>query len=185
MSFRYGNPDDANWVVGVDKIHHLISMCGGDLKKFESFYLLRRSNYVSIVPASTSSDGGALSFCRHYCSVSDLTWPSFLLQGSQASARDITLGDFTDAVESYMNDANMDPYALVLYLFKMKFGEQESMVYVQDVKAFLQEFASYFQGDDLGKFVKDLELGLKLEGERVQVSQIAAMIKHSSEGFPK
>jgi len=88
MSYRYGNPDDANWVVGVDKIHHLISMCGGDLKKFESFYLLRRSNY-----------------------------------GSQASARDITLGDFTDAVESYMNDANMDPYALVLYLFKMKFGE--------------------------------------------------------------
>lgn len=84
-----------------------------------------------------------------------------------------------------MNDANMDPYALVLYLFKMKFGEQESMVYVQDVKAFLQEFATYFQGDDLGKFVKDLELGLKLEGERVQVSQIAGMIKHSSEGFPK
>ena len=41
MSYRYGNPDDANWVVGVDKIHHLISMCGGDLKKFESFYLLR------------------------------------------------------------------------------------------------------------------------------------------------
>ena len=170
MSFRYGNPDDANWVVGVDKIHHLISMCGGDLKKFESFYLLRRSNYVSIVPASTSSDGGRAFILPPNCSVSDLTWPSLFVQGSQASARDITLGDFTDAVESYMNDANMDPYALVLYLFKMKFGEQEALVYVQDVKAFLQEFASYFQGDDLGKFVKDLELGLKLEGERVQVS---------------
>ena len=47
MTHRYGSPDEANWVVGVDKIHHLISMCGGDLKKFESFYLLRRSNYVS------------------------------------------------------------------------------------------------------------------------------------------
>ena len=47
-SYRYGSVDDANWVVGVDKIHHLISMCGGDLDKFESFYLLRRStNYVS------------------------------------------------------------------------------------------------------------------------------------------
>ena len=124
MSFRYGNPDDANWVVGVDKIHHLISMCGGDLKKFESFYLLRRSNYVSI------SILGALSFCRHNWSVSDLTQLTFCLQGSQSSTRDITLGDFTDAVESYMNDANMDPYALVLYLFKMKFGEQESQVYV-------------------------------------------------------
>jgi|UniRef100_A0A7S3HV36 hypothetical protein len=152
MSLRYGSPEDANWVVGVDKIHHLISMCGGDLKKFESFYLLRRSNYGS--------------------------------QGS-GSTSDITLSDFTDAVESYMNDANMDPYALVLYLFKMKFGEQENLIYVQDVKAFMQEFATYFQGDDLSKFVKDLELGLKLEGERVQVAQIAAMIKHSSEGFPK
>jgi hypothetical protein len=38
------------------------------------------------------------------------------------------------------------------------------------VRAFLQEFASYFQGDDLSLFVKDLELSLKLEGERVQVS---------------
>lgn len=84
-------------------------MFGGDLKKFESFYLLRRSNY-----------------------------------GSQQSTRDITCSDFTDAVESYMNDANMDPYALVLYLFKLKFGEQENLVYLSDVKAFLQEFSTYF-----------------------------------------
>lgn len=47
-SYRYGSPEDANWVIGVDKINHLVSMCGGDLKNFESFYLLRRSNYVSI-----------------------------------------------------------------------------------------------------------------------------------------
>jgi hypothetical protein len=84
-----------------------------------------------------------------------------------------------------MNDANMDPYALVLYLFKLKFGEQENLVYLSDVKAFLQEFSTYFQGDDLNRFVKDVELGHKLEGERVAVQQIAAMIKHASEGFPK
>lgn len=47
-SYRYADPDDANWTVGVDKIPHLISMCGGDLRKSESFYLLRRSNYVSV-----------------------------------------------------------------------------------------------------------------------------------------
>ena len=47
MSFRYADPEDGNWTVGVDKLHHLINLCGGDLKKFESFYLLRRSNYVS------------------------------------------------------------------------------------------------------------------------------------------
>jgi len=43
-----------------------------------------------------------------------------------------------------MNDANMDAYALVLYLFKLKFGEQESLVYLQDVRAFLLEFAAFF-----------------------------------------
>jgi len=46
------------------------------------------------------------------------------------------------------------------------------------------EFAAFFQGDDLSKFVKDLELGLKPEGERVEVVQIASMIKHAAEGFP-
>lgn len=46
-SFRYSNGGEGNWVVGVDKIHQLVSMCGGNLKKFESFYFLRRSNYVS------------------------------------------------------------------------------------------------------------------------------------------
>lgn len=96
-SYRYGSVDDANWVVGVDKIHHLISMCGGDLDKFESFYLLRRStNYGS----------------------------------TKASSCEVSLNDFTEAVESYMNDANMDAYALVLYLFKLKFGEQENLVYL-------------------------------------------------------
>lgn len=84
-----------------------------------------------------------------------------------------------------MNDANTDPYALVLYLFKMKFGEDESLMYLTDVKAFLSEFTSYFEGDDLNCFVKDLQLGLRLEGDRVQVSQIAGLIKHASEGFPK
>ena len=49
MSFRYSDPEDGNWVVGVDKLNHLINLCGGDLKKFESFYLLRRSNYVSTI----------------------------------------------------------------------------------------------------------------------------------------
>ena len=50
MSYRYGSPEDANWTIGVDKINALVGMCGGDLKNFESFYLLRRSNYVSSLP---------------------------------------------------------------------------------------------------------------------------------------
>ena len=81
---------------------------------------------------------------------------NFVLKESLDSTRDISCADFTDAVESYMNDANTDPYALVLYLFKMKFGEDESLMYLTDVKAFLSEFTSYFEGDDLNCFVKDL-----------------------------
>ena len=43
-------------------------------------------------------------------------------------------------------------------------------MYLQDVRAFLLEFAAFFQGDDLSKFVKDLDLSLKLEGDRVEVA---------------
>ena len=67
-----------------------------------------------------------------------------VLKGSIESPREISCADFTDAVESYMNDANTDPYALVLYLFKLKFGEDESLIYLTDVKAFLNEFTSFF-----------------------------------------
>lgn len=86
--------------MGVDKIHHLISMCGADLNKFQSFYLYGEN--------------------------------------------EVTLKDFTKAVETYMNDANLDAYALVLYLFKLKFGEHEDLVYLQDVYAFLDEFEVFF-----------------------------------------
>ena len=48
-SYRYGSPEDANWVISADKISQMVSMCGGDLKNFENFYLLRRSNYVSAI----------------------------------------------------------------------------------------------------------------------------------------
>lgn len=129
-------------------------MCGGNLNKLESFYLLKRS---------AQNDG------------------SFI----EGSTRDVTCSDFTDAVESYINDVNADPYSMVLYLFKLKFGEGSDMLDLSDVKAFLQEFSSYFQGDDLDKFIQDIEIGLGTDGEHVQVSHIASMIKHASEGFAK
>ena len=47
LSYRYSDPEDANWEVSIDKVRDLINTCGSDLKNFESFYLLRRSNYVS------------------------------------------------------------------------------------------------------------------------------------------
>ena len=35
------------------------------------------------------------------------------------------------------------------------------------------------------RFVRDIELQHRLEGDRVQVTQIASMIKHASEGYAK
>lgn len=46
-SLRYSLAEHSNWSVNVEDIHKLIKMCGGDLDKFESFYLLKRSNYGS------------------------------------------------------------------------------------------------------------------------------------------
>lgn len=44
-SLRFSTTEQANWAVNIEDIHRLIKMCGGDLNKFESFYLLKRSNY--------------------------------------------------------------------------------------------------------------------------------------------
>ena len=46
-SLRYSLAEHANWSIQIEDIHKLIKMCGGDLDKFESFYLLKRSNYGS------------------------------------------------------------------------------------------------------------------------------------------
>ena len=53
----------------------------------------------------------------------------------------------------------------------------------------MHEFKSYFQGDDLTSFICDVEISLlsNLEDNntKVQVTELAAMIKYGSEGFPK
>ena len=97
----------------------------------------------------------------------------------------MTITDFTDAVESYMNDVSTEAAPMVNYIFKLKFGDQAEILTMTEVKGFLNEFDSYFRGDDLELFIREIELGLKLEGDRVAVSDIAAMIKNDSDYFPK
>ena len=113
---------NGNWAVERENVEQIVEMCGGNLSKLESFYLMKRSS-------NNGEDEG------------------------DQSTRDITCSDFTDAVESYINDVQADPYAMVLYLFKLKFGESTEVVELSDVKAFLSEFSCYFIGDDLDKFV--------------------------------
>ena len=142
MSYRYTHAMNGNWAVERENVEQIVEMCGGNLSKLESFYLMKRS--------SNNNDDEA-----------------------EQSTRDITCSDFTDAVESYINDVQADPYAMVLYLFKLKFGESTEMLELGDVKAFLQEFSCYFQGDDLDKFMQDIELSMGSDGEHISVSKIA------------
>lgn len=150
MSERYSCPEEGNYSVQLEDVHRVVSMCGGDLNKFEINHLLKRS-------ALESSEGD--------------------------ETRDVTVNEFTDAVESYVSDANADPESMVLYLFKLKFGDKADFVYLSDVRCFLNEFASYFQGDDLNRFIRDVELDLRMEGDRVELSQLASMIRHATAGF--
>ena len=46
-SMRFSTAENASWAINIDDMHRMIRMCGGDLDKFESFYLLKRSNYGS------------------------------------------------------------------------------------------------------------------------------------------
>lgn len=46
-SLRFSTAEQAGWSVSIEDMDRLIRMCGGDLDKFESFYLLKRSNYGS------------------------------------------------------------------------------------------------------------------------------------------
>lgn len=60
--------------VDLGKIHALVQKCGGDLSKFESFYLLKRSDF-----------------------------------GAQNELDpEVSFANFTEAVESIMNDATQD-----------------------------------------------------------------------------
>jgi hypothetical protein len=152
-SLRFSTAEQAGWTINIEDMHRLIRMCGGDLDKFESFYLLKRSNYGS----------------QHVSTFQSLPYKN----QSFESTRDVTISDFTDAVESLMNDVSTEAAPMINYLFKLKFGEQADVLSLAEVKGFLNEFDSYFRGDDRELFIRDIELGLLLEGDRVAVSDIA------------
>jgi len=85
----------------------------------------------------------------------------------------VTVVDFTDAVESLMNDVSMEAAPMISYLFKLKFGDDSDVLTLTEVKSFLNEFETYFQGEDLELFIRDIEVGLLLDGDRVAVTDIA------------
>ena len=43
LSYRYTQAENGNWAVNMEDVPQLVEMCGGNLNKFESFYLMKRS----------------------------------------------------------------------------------------------------------------------------------------------
>jgi hypothetical protein len=106
-SLRFSNTEQASWAINVNDVHRLIRLCGGDLDKFESFYLLKRSNYGSSCFVSYAST-------------------QITQETSFESTRTVSIGEFTDAIESLMNDVSMEAGTLIPYLFGLKFGTSET-----------------------------------------------------------
>ena len=43
LSYRYTQAQNGNWAIDRENVEQLVEMCGGNLNKLESFYLLKRS----------------------------------------------------------------------------------------------------------------------------------------------
>jgi hypothetical protein len=67
----------------------------------------------------------------------------------------------------------------------LQFGKQSDLIQYEDFKFFLLNNSQYFVNEDLELFLRDVEVGLKLEGDRVSINQISAMIEYDSECFPQ
>ena len=80
------------------------------MSKFESFYLLKRSDYG----AQNEPD------------------PK------------VSCANFTEAVQSIMIDSTQNAEKTVNFLFKIRFGPKTEMMYLSDVKAFLDGYDTYF-----------------------------------------
>ena len=48
LSYRYTEAENGNWTVNVENVPQLVEMCGGNLNKLESFYLMKRSAHNDV-----------------------------------------------------------------------------------------------------------------------------------------
>ena len=95
----------------------------------------------------------------------------------------IQLQNFTQAVEMVMNDVKLDPYILVYKLLIFFYSGTENLA-LPDLKKFFARFETYFQGNDIRLFLKEVAL-LKRRNDMVDIKEIASMIKNDVEMFPR
>ena len=63
--------------------------------------------------------------------------------------------NFIQAVEMVMNDVKLDPYILVYKLLIFFYPGNENLS-LDELKQFFARFASYFQGNDVDMFLKEV-----------------------------
>ena len=69
----------------------------------------------------------------------------------------VQLNNFMCAVEMVMNDIKLDPYILVYKLLLTFYSGQEKIT-MSNFKKFFARFETYFQGNDIKMFLKEIAL---------------------------
>lgn len=82
-----------------------------------------------------------------------------------------------------MNDVKIDAYYLVYHMFQMFFCNQEKIQYEQ-LKTFFGEFVTYFEEEDIGGFLKEVQY-IKRGSEEIDLSELASLIRDDVECFAK
>ena len=108
-----------------------------------------------------------------------------MLSGCPSATESSLNTSYGASVDRYMDISSTDSYHTVYSLLQLTFGKQSDVIVFEDFKEFLFQWANYFKESDLDLFLRDVEIGLKLEGDRVSIGQISSMIEYDSECFPR
>ena len=95
----------------------------------------------------------------------------------------IQLTNFIAAIEMVLNDVKLDPYILTYKLLLTFYSGQEQIV-IGDLKKFFVRFETYFLGNDIRMFLKEVQL-LERKDDLIDLKEIASMIKNDVEMFPR
>lgn len=82
-----------------------------------------------------------------------------------------------------MNDTKCDPFLLVKMLFASKWGRDQFLIPMEEVRQFLEVFRSYFARNDLDLFLTDID-AIKQKDQMVDINHIALMVRNDAECFP-
>ena len=159
-------------IIRNDQIFTLIRLCAGaaSLSREECYIFMKKIHVQQKVEQRNMARAGARS-------------ADYARQGGNNPLAFIQLQNFTQAVEMVMNDVKLDPYILVYKLLIFFYSGNETLS-MPELKKFFARFETYFQGNDVQMFLKEVALLLR-KNDMVDIKEIASMIKNDVEMFPR